>query len=162
VREVIIDNNGIDPFVDITGAYEAALAAIDRGDLKIWYVHTTLSEAAATRDEDRRTRLLLALTGLGQRVASYGFVFDESRLDQMAFTDDAGDADLEALASGDLNHDQNRRDALVANTAKAHGWAILTNETKRLPNRARAHGVAVLTNDELFAEIGFAPAATDS
>jgi hypothetical protein len=37
VLEVIIDNNGIDPFVDIPGAYEAVLAAIERGDLKIWY-----------------------------------------------------------------------------------------------------------------------------
>ena len=67
--EVIIDNNGIDPLVDIPGA-EAALAAIDGGDLKIWYVHTTLSEAAATRDEERRTRLLLALAGLGKLVQS--------------------------------------------------------------------------------------------
>ena len=71
--EVIIDNNGIDPFVDIPGAYR--LPSRDRGgDLKIWYVHTTLSEAAATRDEERRTRLLLALAGLGKArsVVRYG------------------------------------------------------------------------------------------
>ena len=33
------------------------------GDPKIWYVHSTLSEASATRDEERRTRLLLASAG---------------------------------------------------------------------------------------------------
>ena len=44
----------------IRGYSRSALAAIEGGDLKIWYVHTTLSEASATRDEERRTRLLLA------------------------------------------------------------------------------------------------------
>jgi hypothetical protein len=52
----------------IRGYSRSALAAIEGGDLKIWYVHTTLSEAAATRDEERRTRLLLALAGLGKLV----------------------------------------------------------------------------------------------
>ena len=50
VLEVSIDNNGIDPLVDIPGAYEAALSRDRGGDLKIWYVHMTLSAAAATRD----------------------------------------------------------------------------------------------------------------
>jgi hypothetical protein len=56
-----------------------ALAAIERGGLKIWFVHITMSEAAAVSDVDRRTRLLLALTDLGRRVHTYGLVTDESR-----------------------------------------------------------------------------------
>jgi hypothetical protein len=161
VRRVIIDNNGIDPFVDQPSAYEAALAAIERGDLEVWYVHTTLTEVENTPDKDRRDRLLLVLTGLGKPVASYGFVFNQSRFDQAAITDEAGAAELEALAGGNLAHENNRRDALVANTAKANGWAVLTNETKGLRNRAQARGIEVLTTSDLFAEIGFlSPAPT--
>jgi predicted nucleic acid-binding protein len=160
VRELLIDNNGLDPFVDIPEAYEAALAAIERGDLKVWYVHTTLSEAAAVCNADRRTRLLLVLTDLGNRISTYGFLFNESRLDQAGFTDEAGTADLEGLASGHLDHPQNRRDALLANTAKINGWAILTND-KRLTKRAKERDVEVLTTDDLFGEIGFTPPADD-
>jgi hypothetical protein len=161
VREVVIDSNGLDPFLDIPGAYEAAMAAIEWGDLKIWFVHITLSEAAAVSDVNRRTRLLLALTDLGKRVHTYGFVTDESRFDQAAFTDEAGADDLSKLASGHLDHHQNRRDALVANTAKVNGWAVLTNDM-RLTKRAGELGIEVLTTDDLFAEIGFAPAATNT
>lgn len=68
VREVIIDNNAIEPFADVTGAYEAAQDAIKCGDLRISYIYTTLNEAAATPDLDRRTRKLLILIGLGNLV----------------------------------------------------------------------------------------------
>jgi hypothetical protein len=68
VREVIIDNNAIEPFADVTGAYEAAQDAIKCGDLRISYIYTTLNEAAATTDLDRRTRKLLILIGLGNLV----------------------------------------------------------------------------------------------
>jgi hypothetical protein len=156
VRRVIIDNNGLDPFVDLPGAFEAARAAIDSGDLEIWYVHTTLTEAADTPDKDRRDRLLLVLVNLAKPAPSYGFVLGESRLDHAALTDDAGAADLEALASGHLDNENNRRDALVANTAKINGWAVVTRE-KRLRNRARALGVEVLSSEDLFREIGFQP-----
>jgi hypothetical protein len=161
VREVIIDSNGLDPFVDIPGAYEAALAAIKRDELRVRYVYTTLSEAAAARDLDRRTRLLLVLTDLGKRAAAYGFVFREFRFDQAGFTDELGSDDLTMLASGHLDHDQNRRDALLANTAKVNGWAVLTNDM-RLTKRAQDLGVEVLTTDDLFAEIGFTPPAASS
>jgi hypothetical protein len=100
VRRVVIDNNGIDPFVDLPGAYEAARAAIDKGNLEIRYVHTTLTEAANIPDADRRDRVLLFLACLGKCTPSYGIVLDESRFDQAAFADEAGAADLEALASG--------------------------------------------------------------
>ena len=35
MRQVIIDSDALDPFVDRPGAYEAARAAIDRGDLEV-------------------------------------------------------------------------------------------------------------------------------
>jgi hypothetical protein len=154
VRSVIIDNNGLDPLVDLPGAHEAARAAIDRGDLEIRYVHTTLTEAADTPDKDRRDRLLLVLVNLAKPAPSYGFVLGESRLDHAALTDEAGAADLEALASDHLDHENNRRDALVANTAKANGWAVVTNES-RLRKRATALGVEVLGTEALLREIGF-------
>jgi len=155
VLEVVIDNCAIDPFVNIPGAYEAGLAAIERGNLKIWYVHTTLTEAATTEELDHRTRKLLVLIGLGKLVASSGLILDESRLDHAAPSDDAGAAALKALASKNLSNENHRRDALAAETARVNGWTLLTNEKRRLPNQARALGVEVLSTDELFAEIGF-------
>jgi hypothetical protein len=159
VLEVIIDNNAIDPLVDIPGAYEAARDSIQRGDLRISYVYTTLNEAAATPDLDRRTRKLLVLIGAGNLVPASGVLFNEFRFDQTAYSDDAGAAALDALASGDLNNENHRRDALAAETAHVNGWALLTNEKRRLRNRATELGIEVLSTDELFAEIGFAPAA---
>jgi hypothetical protein len=160
VREVIIDNNAIDPFADVPGAHEAAQDAIKRGDLRICYVYTTLNEAAATPDLDRRTRKLLVLIGLGNLVPASGFLFNEFRFDQTAFSDEAGAAALDALASGNPNNENHRRDALAAETAHVNGWALLTNEKRRLRNRAAELGIEVLTTDELFAEIGFAPATS--
>jgi hypothetical protein len=157
VRNVIIDNNGLDPFVDLPGAYEAARVAVERGEMEMWYVHTTLTEAADTPDKDRRDRLLLVLVNLARPAPSYGFVFNESRLDHAALTDEAGAVDLESLASGNLNHENNRRDALVANTAKVNGWAVVSNES-RLRKRATALGVEVLSTEGLLSEIGFQPA----
>jgi hypothetical protein len=154
---VVIDNNGIDPIADIPGAYDAVLAGIDRGDLQILYVHTTLTEVADTPDKDRRDQLLLTLVNLGKPVPSHGFVLGESRLDHAALTDESGVADLEALASGNLDHENNRRDALVANTAKANGWAVVTNES-RLRKRSTSLGVEVLSTEALLGEIGFVTA----
>jgi hypothetical protein len=153
VRQVVIDNNSVDRFVDDPAAYEFARAAVESDELRIWYVHTTLEEVARTPDEERRFRLLHALTALGKPVVSYGFVLGESRLDMAALTDDAGAEALAALASGNLSHDNNRRDALVASTAQANGWAVLTEEAKRLRNRARALNIEVL-NVELLADLG--------
>jgi hypothetical protein len=115
-----------------------------------------MTEAANIPDADRRDRVLLALADLGKLAPSYGFVFNESRFDQAAFNDEAGVADLKALASDNLDHENNRREALVANTAKANGWAVVTRE-KRLRNRARALGIEVLSIDDLLAEIVSVP-----
>ena len=131
VRRVVIDNNGIDPSVDLPGAYEAARAAIDKGNPEIRYVHTTLTEAANIPDADRRDRVLLFLACLGKCAPSYGIVLDESRSIRPHSPTRLARRILEALASGNLGHENNRRDALVANTARANGWAVVTNESRR-------------------------------
>jgi uncharacterized protein involved in type VI secretion and phage assembly len=89
-----------------------------------------------------------------------GFLFNEFRFDRTAFSDEAGAAALDALSSGNLNNENHRRDALAAETARTNSGALLTNEKRRLRNGATELGIEVHTTDELFAEIGFAPATS--
>jgi hypothetical protein len=65
---------------------------------------------------------------------------------------EAGADTMKALRSPSDGHTV---DALVAITAQYEDCALLTQETKRLPNRARAQGIEVLNCEELFTEIGF-------
>ncbi len=152
VRKIIIDNCALDPFVDTPGAHEAALAAIERGDLEIWYVHTTLDEAAATGDLDRRVQLLIVLVHLGRLIPSDGFIFNQSRFDVAAFGSD--DDSLAKFGSDNLS--KHGRDALAAATARGSGWALVTHD-RRLTNQAKESGVEVLTTQDLLAELGFTP-----
>jgi hypothetical protein len=152
MRRVVIDNCALDPFVDRPGAYEVVRDAIDRGDLEILYVHSTLEEAASTPDPERRIRLLLVLAGFGRLIESHGFVIGESRLDLAMLSDDAGAAVLEALASRNLT--KHGRDALAAASAQGNGCGILTEDV-RLTRRARELGIEVLSPDDLLAEFGF-------
>ena len=49
VLEVSIDNNGIDPLVDIPGAYEAALAAIEGRPENLVRPHDIVGGGSDTR-----------------------------------------------------------------------------------------------------------------
>jgi predicted nucleic acid-binding protein len=154
MRRVVLDSNAVDPLIDLPGAYEAVQAAVDGGRLEVLYTHVTIEELAATRDPDRRSRLLLAVIGLGRLVPTGAFALDVSRLGLARLSDDV-DA-VERLRSNNVAH---TRDALIAVTAAHENCVLVTNEVRRLPARAREQGIEVITSAELLAWVGFDAAA---
>jgi hypothetical protein len=92
VTQRVVDNDALDPFVDRPGAYKAAQAAIERGDLEVFYVHTTLEEAAADRRPGAESTAAPGPHDRGKLVLSSGILIDISRFDHARFTDDAGAA----------------------------------------------------------------------
>jgi hypothetical protein len=154
MRRVVLDSNAVDPLIDLSGAYEAVQAAVDDGRLEVLYTHVTIEELAATHDPDRRSRLLLAVIGLGRLVPTGAFVLNVSRLGLARLSDDV--EAVEGLRSNNVAH---TRDALIAVTAAYENCVLVTNEVRRLPARAREQGIEVITSAELLAWVGFDAAA---
>jgi hypothetical protein len=154
MRRVVLDSNAVDPLIDLPGAYEAVQAAVDGGRLDVLYTHVTVDELAATRDPDRRSRLLSTVRTLGRLVPTGAFALDVSRLGLARLSDDV--EAVETLRSNNVAH---TRDALIAVTAASENCALVTNEVRRLPARAREQGIEVITSAELLAWVGFDAAA---
>jgi hypothetical protein len=154
MRRVVLDSNAVDPLIDLPGAYEAVRAAIDCGRLDVLYTHVTIDELAATRDPDRRSRLLATVRSLGRLVPTGAFILDVSRLGLARLSDDV--EAVETLRSNNAAHSQ---DALIAITAAYENCALVTNEARRLPARARERGIEVMTSADLLAWVGFDDAA---
>jgi len=149
MRRVVLDSNGVDPLIDLPGAYEVARAAVTAGRLELLFTHVTVNEIGATPDPCRRSRLLGVLVDLGCGVPTGAFALDVSELDHAALSDSV-DA-VEALRSTSIRH---TRDALIATAALVQPCALVTNE-RRLRNRARERGIEVLGTIELLSEFGF-------
>jgi hypothetical protein len=154
MRRLVLDSNAVDPLIDLPGAYEAVRAAVDGGRLDMLYTHVTIDELAATRDPDRRSRLLSTVRDLGRLVPTGAFALGVSRLDLARLSDDV--EAVEVLRSGNVAH---TRDALIAITAAIEDCALVTNEVRRLPARARERGIEVMTSADLLAWVGFETAA---
>jgi predicted nucleic acid-binding protein len=153
MRRVVLDSNGVDPLIDLPGAYKVARAAVTAGQLELLFTHVTVTELRATRDPCRRSRLLGILVDLGRGVPTGAVALDVSELDHATLSDSADE--VEALRSASIRH---TRDALIATAALLETCALVTNE-RRLTNRARERGIEVLKTVELLAEFGFAPPA---
>ncbi len=139
MRRVVVDANAIDPLVDLPGAHAVVRAAVDRGQLEVLYTHITIDELTATPDEDRRSRLVLALISLGRLVPTGAFVLGFSRLGYGRFGSD--DEAFEAFRSGNVDH---THDALIAATAQFEQCEVVTADG-RLAKRARGRGVKAIT-----------------
>src|SRR6266498_76660 len=144
---LVLDSNAVDSFVNIEGAFEAARAAVDVGELEILWTHFTVDELVRMSDPERRARLVLVLMGLARLVPTGTFVVDSSRLDpaRLAGNDDqeAVDDDQEAVdddqeAVDDLSSRSVRHieDALIGITAQFEDVALASND-RRLAARAR-------------------------
>jgi predicted nucleic acid-binding protein len=149
MRRAVLDSNGVDPLVDLPGAFDLVKGAIEAGKLELLSTHVLAEEIAATRDPIRRAKLQ-ALVDLTRMVTTGAFIFNISRLDQARLSDNA--APVEALQAGNLG--KNSKDALIGATGLHEQCALVTSDHK-LRREAKALDIEVLHADELLTELGY-------
>src|ERR1035438_9436307 len=57
MRRAVLDSNGVDPLVDLPGAFNFVKRAIDAGKLELLSTHVLCEEITAIRDPSRRAKL---------------------------------------------------------------------------------------------------------
>jgi hypothetical protein len=159
MRRVVLDSNGVDPLVNLPGAFDVVKRAVESGELELLGTHILEDELAATRDEKVRVNLQRIL-GLTKDTATGAFIFDVSRFDRARLGSDTDSKIIDALRAGRTDG-KHTNDALLAHTCLVESCALVTNEEKggSLRSRALAQGIEVLRSRELLAELGYrAPA----
>jgi predicted nucleic acid-binding protein len=149
MRRAVLDSNGVDPLVDLPGAFDLVKEAIEAGKLELLSTHVLAEEITATRDPIRRAKLQ-ALVDLTRMVTTGAFIFDISQLDQARLSGSA--APVQALQAG--NPAKNSKDALIGATAFHEQCALITSDQK-LRREAKALGIEVLHARELLTELGY-------
>ena len=149
----MLDSNGVDPLIDLPGAFDVVKQAVESGRLEILGTHILEDELAATRDADRRAKLQSILQ-LTKDTPTGAFIFGTSRFDRARLSGDV--AAIDALRAGRMDG-KHTNDALIAHTSLVEGCALVTNEEKggSLRSRALAAGIEVLRTRELLAELGY-------
>jgi rRNA-processing protein FCF1 len=149
MRRAVLDSNGVDPLVDLPGAFDLVKGAIEAGKLELLSTHVLAEEITATRDPIRRAKLQ-ALVDLTRMVTTGALIFDISQLDQARLSGSA--APVQALQAG--NPEKNSKDALIGATAFHEQCALITSDQK-LRREAKALGIEVLHARELLTELGY-------
>jgi len=149
MRRAVLDSNGVDPLVDLPGAFNLVKRAIEAGKLELLSTHVLCEEISAIRDPSRRAKLQ-ALIDLTRPVPTGAFIFDVSRLDQARLSGSA--APVEALQAG--NPAKNSKDALIGATGLYEQCALITSD-RVLRREAAALGIEVLHGRELLCELGY-------
>ncbi len=156
MRRAVLDSNGVDPLIDLPGAFNLVKRAIEAGKLELLSTHVLCEEITAIRDPSRRAKLQ-ALVDLTRLVATGAFIFDVSRFDQARLSGNA--APVEALQAG--NPAKNSKDALIGATSLYEQCALITSD-RVLRREATALGIEVLHGRELLTELGYnGPAEID-
>jgi hypothetical protein len=149
MRRAVLDSNGVDPLVDLPGAFNFVKRAIDAGKLELLSTHVLCEEITAIRDPSRRAKLQ-ALVDLTRLVATGAFIFNVSRFDQARLSGSAAPA--EALQAA--NPAKNSKDALIGATSLYEQCALITSD-QVLRREATALGIEVLHGRELLTELGY-------
>jgi len=149
MRRAVLDSNGVDPLVDLPGAFDMVKGAIEAGKLELLSTHVLAEEITATRDPIRRAKLQ-ALVDLTRMVATGAFIFDVSQFDQACLSSSA--APVQAMQAG--NPAKNSKDALIGVTGLDEHCAVITSDRK-LRREAEALGIEVLHARELLTELGY-------
>jgi len=148
MRRVVLDCNGVDPLVDLPGAFSLIRRAIEAGELELLSTHVLADEIGATPDQARRAKLQ-ALVDLAFMIPTGAFILDSSQLNLARLSEAAP---VHALQAG--NPAQNTKDALIGMTGLAENCAVITSDRK-LRREAQALGIEVLHPRELLTELGY-------
>ena len=148
MRRAVLDCNGVDPLVDLPGAFDLVKRAIEAGELELLSTDVLAQEISATPDPIRRAKLQ-ALVDLAHMVPTGAFILDVSRPDAARLGEAAP---VHALQAG--NPAKNAKDALIGMTGLAEHCAAITSD-EQLRRRAEALGIEVLHARELLTELGY-------
>lgn len=151
MMRVVLDCNGVDPLVELPGAFDLVTRAVREGDLELLGTHILRQELANITDAARREHLSKIL-GLTERVPTGAFIFDVSLFDEACLGNYVDE--IEVLRSGNRDNPNHTNDALIASTCLSEGAPLVTNE-KRLTKRARELGIEVLRSEDLLARLGY-------
>ncbi|WP_446216445.1 hypothetical protein [Micromonospora sp. IBHARD004] len=151
MRRVVLDCCGVDPLVDLPGAFDVVRQAVETGKLELLATHVLQEEIAATGDADKRARLQ-AVADLATKVPTGAFILGTSELDQARLSDDTESIDVLRVGRTDGKY---TNDALIAATSMYEGCALVTAEERGLRFRALKLGIEVLRPRELLAELGY-------
>jgi len=149
MRRAALDSNGVDPLVDLPGAFNLVKRAIEAGKLELLSTHVLCEEITAIKDPSRRAKMQ-ALIDLTRLVPTDAFVLDYSQFDQARLSGSA--APVKALQAG--NPAKNSKDALIGATGLYEQCAIITSDWV-LRREATALGIEVLHGRELLTELGY-------
>jgi hypothetical protein len=148
MKRVVLDSNGVDPLVDLAGAFDLVRGAIEAGELELLSTPVLVKEISAIPDPIRRAKLQ-ALVDLAHMVPTGAFILGDSGL-HLARLSEA--APVQALQAGDPA--KNTNDALIGMTGLAEDCAVVTSD-KKLRREAQALGIEVLHAEELLDELGY-------
>jgi len=151
VRRAVLDCNGVDPLVELPGAFDLVKGAIEAGELELLSTPVLVKEISETTDPIRRARLQ-ALVDLARMVPTGALLLNNplSPLDLAGLR--ASPVAVEFLQDG--NPDGNTKDALIGMTALAEHCAVITSD-RRLRKRTIELDIEVLHAEELLAELGY-------
>jgi hypothetical protein len=149
MRRAVLDSNGVDPLVDLPGAFDLVKRAIEAGELELLSTHVLAEQISAKPDPIKRAKLQ-ARVDLARMVPTGAFILDRSPLDQARLR--AHPAAVQALQAG--TSAENTNDALIGMTGLAEHCAVITSD-RRLRRKAIELGIEVLRPEELLTELGY-------
>jgi hypothetical protein len=149
MRRAVLDSCGVDPLVDLPGAFDVVKGAIEAGELELLTTPVLAEEVSATGDPIRRARLQ-GLFDLARMVPTGAFLLDVSQLDLARLRGSA--AGVQVFQDG--APDKHTNDALIGMTGLAEHCAVITSD-RRLRLRAIELGIEVLHAEELLTELGY-------
>jgi len=145
----MLDTNIVDQLAEDRALVAKLGHAVRAGNLRLLLTHLQIDEVLEMKAEKRakRASLLQVLTSLpAERVPTYGFLLDRSRLDHAMLASDNHAALFTALTRGNPRHHE---DVLILLTAAWFYADLVTENTKDLAKMAARIGVTVLDTQGL-------------
>ena len=150
MRRAVLDSCGVDPLVDLPGAFDLVKRAIEAGELELLSTRVFVEELKIDEATDPKRAKLQALVDLARMVPVGAFLLDVSPLDLARLR--SSPAGVQVLQDG--NPDKHTNDALIGMTGLAEHCAVVTSD-RRLRRRAIELGIEVLHAEELLTELGY-------